>query len=771
MHSKVSDAELLQLLAGELSPSEEIRIENELAEDSQLRLRLDRLSGGDAWPIGSAPRPVEHRSDRLSKAIELVDRYLSRSTSEEMATKVTALPDPDFMDPPNIDGITLIRELGRGGMGVVYEGRDEVLGRRVAVKFIEPLSATHTEARQRFLREAQSTAALQHENIVSIYSIQNLNSRAALVQQYVDGCTLQERLDRRGALPIDECIDLARQMARGLGAAHAAGIVHRDLKPGNVLLEKDTGIARIADFGMAKRDADSQLTSPNVVSGTPAYMSPEQTKGEHTDGRSDLFSLGSILFAVTTGRPPFQGQDPFAVMHSVRHARVEEIKKLRPEVPDWFNQIVKQLLAKRPDDRIQSAAQLLNLLETKSAPISKWPRPAWLVAGAAMILSLAIATYVVWNGQVDRSTEPAIEVATPKIGASPRVISIVGQAQDYQSLARAVEAAQDGDTILVSADLETEFMEIVGKRLTIAAAPNCRPQLRPTEWAKEHSPILFRTDADLTIKGLVIEWTVKADLPITAGGKVNAVIVTVNNSNARLVLEDCALFRNGTGMCMGLTGDLAMDRCWVGGGEIAIGWLANQGRIQVRNSLLQCTTAISVIFPPSNISVSKDSHLTMEHCSVVGNSLFDFVIARIPERYIAVDLRNSVLDVERMTQLTAANSLNAFLNTELVANRILRSCVRWRETSCVHSVDSIYVACRRIRMMDRWVYTGISNLREWAALWPHEPTESPTVAGAVASKIASVLPADNRDVHWLGDGSLHRFDPPVELKVGPNAIR
>ncbi len=375
MSAEITDRQLLQLIQGEMSADEERHLENLLGLDAQLRARLDRLSGGDQWAVGSAPIPPPHQSARLSRAIEQVGRYVTEEKLPyETATDVSKLP--------TLSGITLVRQIGQGGMGVVYEGIDDALGRRVAVKFIQPMRAASPEARERLVREAKATAALHHDNIVTIHAIQTVDGTPALIQQYIDGSTLQQALDGEGALPIDRCIDLARQLAQGLAAAHAAGIVHRDLKPGNVLIEKQTGKARLADFGMAKHIADLQLSSPDVVSGTPAYMSPEQTRGEPTDGRSDLFSLGAILYTAIAGQTPFKGDDPFVMMEQVRTADPIPLKSLRSESPVWLNGVVDKLLAKSVEDRLASADELLKLLDMSSNAVAVPRSGRWLALAA-----------------------------------------------------------------------------------------------------------------------------------------------------------------------------------------------------------------------------------------------------------------------------------------------------------------------------------------------------------------------------------------------------
>jgi serine/threonine-protein kinase len=207
-------------------------------------------------------------------------------------------------------------------MGVVYEGWDELVGRKVAIKRLLPIRSSNSNAKDRMLQEARAAGALLHPNIVSIYGVQLQEDMPILVQQFVEGETLQSRIDTQCYLSWQECADVAKQIALGLGAAHAAGIIHRDLKPDNILIEDKTNIVRIADFGIALHSRSSGLTGNDHVAGTPAYMSPEQTGGEALDARSDLFSLGSVLVAAATGQPPFGLDDPFVVMDRIRNLMI-----------------------------------------------------------------------------------------------------------------------------------------------------------------------------------------------------------------------------------------------------------------------------------------------------------------------------------------------------------------------------------------------------------------------------------------------------------------
>jgi tetratricopeptide (TPR) repeat protein len=251
----------------------------------------------------------------------------------------------------------IIRKLGSGGMGDVYLAEDARLDRRVALKFL-PSSHTPSEAyRARFKRETQAVARLRHPYIVDIYDADEYNGQPYFVMENVEGRTLKE-LIQTDELTIDDKIRVATQLCAGLRKAHAEGVVHRDIKPSNVIIDTD-GNARLLDFGLAALVDDEHITQSRYTLGTVGYMSPEQARGEDADQRSDLFSLGVLVYEMIAGRRPFQGNDPVAVLHAVTHSEPEPLARYSANVPDALSQIVHKALQKDASLRYQSAADML----------------------------------------------------------------------------------------------------------------------------------------------------------------------------------------------------------------------------------------------------------------------------------------------------------------------------------------------------------------------------------------------------------------------------
>ncbi len=288
----------------------------------------------------------------------------------------TAAPGPaqgtddlGYLDPPSAPGslgrlgpYEILQTLGKGSFGTVFRAQDDTLHRVVAVKVLSPLLAGNATARKRFLREARAAAAVVHDHVITIHGVDEAHGVPYIVMQLVDGVSLEEKLRRTGPLTVEQVLRIGAQTAEGLAAAHRQGLVHRDIKPANILLENGVERVKITDFGLARAVDDASLTQSGVIAGTPQYMSPEQAAGGGVDARSDLFSLGSVLYAMCTGRPPFRGRSALSVLRRVADDEPRPVRELAPGVPDWLEAIIARLHAKRAEDRFASAAEVADLL-------------------------------------------------------------------------------------------------------------------------------------------------------------------------------------------------------------------------------------------------------------------------------------------------------------------------------------------------------------------------------------------------------------------------
>ena len=256
----------------------------------------------------------------------------------------------------------ILEKLGQGGMGVVYKAEDTKLKRTVALKFLPPELTRDPEAKTRFVHEAQAASALDHPNICTIFEIDEAEDRTFISMACYEGETLKKRV-AGGQVSVDSIIDIGIQIAQGLSKAHEKGIVHRDIKPGNILITED-GHVKIVDFGLAKLRGKTKLTKTGTTLGTVAYMSPEQARGEEVDHRTDIWSLGVILYEMLTGKLPFESEYEQAVIYSILNEEPEPITASRPEVPRELSGIVQKAISKTPAERYKQTSELLDDLKS-----------------------------------------------------------------------------------------------------------------------------------------------------------------------------------------------------------------------------------------------------------------------------------------------------------------------------------------------------------------------------------------------------------------------
>lgn len=302
------------------------------------------------------------------------------------------------------------RMIGSGGMGVVLKAHDSELNRPIAVKLLAPHLAHFGAARERFSREGRAAAAVVHEHVVAIYNVESGGPVPFLVMQYVPGRSLQTRVEEDGPLGVEEILRIGMQAASGLAAAHRQGLVHRDVKPSNILLENQVERAILTDFGLARAIDDASLTQTGILAGTPHYMSPEQATGGPIDHRSDLFSLGAVLYFMATGHPPFRAAGTLAVLHRICRERHRPVLEVNRDMPDELCDVIDNLLEKKPGRRPSSAedvqqqlSQLLSRAQQRGLGRRRWR--AWrtrrvkraVALAAGLVLTLAtILGVIAW---------------------------------------------------------------------------------------------------------------------------------------------------------------------------------------------------------------------------------------------------------------------------------------------------------------------------------------------------------------------------------------
>lgn len=293
----------------------------------------------------------------------------------------------------------VLKELGRGGMGAVFLAFDHRLERKVALKVMRPRYADNSDSRERFLREARTAAMVKSDHVVTIFDVGEEQGIPFIAMEYLLGCPLDQYLKTKGELPLAHAMRIGREAALGLAAAHNLGLVHRDIKPGNLWLEAPKGRVKLLDFGLARIENDDlNLTHTGAMVGTPAYMSPEQARGQKVDYRSDLFSLGVLLYRIVTGEMPFKGNTATAILTSLAVDTPAPVRQLKPELPEALETLLANLLAKDPAQRPASAkevAQKLRSIEhAKVKPDAQQPgEPAELAP-----LVISAQTQYAWEG-------------------------------------------------------------------------------------------------------------------------------------------------------------------------------------------------------------------------------------------------------------------------------------------------------------------------------------------------------------------------------------
>ncbi|WP_161974539.1 protein kinase domain-containing protein [Piscinibacter terrae] len=328
-------------------------------------------------------------------------------------------------------GRYLIRErLGRGGMATVFKAHDPGIGRDVAIKFLHATLCEDAEYRGRFLREARAAGGLSHPNIVTVHDVGEIEGRPYMAMELLHGEPLSEMMDGGKRLPLRDVVIMGVQLARALDYAHAHRIVHRDIKPGNIVRLQGTNTIKVTDFGIAHMEStgsSEQRTRVGDVLGTPQYMSPEQTQGEKLDGRSDLFSVGIVLYQMLTGQRPFQGDSLVALAVKIAKEDPQPIEKLRPDVPASLRRVVERCLAKAPDRRFQTGQELSDALTRVLAELDeaqrnrdkprivplrvKWAATMALIVAVVMALTATVVTQRQYGAMMKQVTEYGASLA------------------------------------------------------------------------------------------------------------------------------------------------------------------------------------------------------------------------------------------------------------------------------------------------------------------------------------------------------------------------
>ncbi len=515
----------------------------------------------------------------------------------------------------------LRQQLGRGGMGVVWKAIDPDLQRPVAIKMLGEHLAGNGVARRRFQREARAAGAITHPHVLTIHAVEEHRGIPFLVMEFVGGGTLKHHIARRGRLSPVETIQLGCQIAQGLAAAHAQGVIHRDIKPGNVMLNEDRTHARLSDFGLARVTSDSiELTSCGHSVGTLAYMSPESVRGEPIDARSDLFSLGGVLYQMLTGSLPFPGRNQGDMVHRILEAVPLTPHDRFPDIPRGLSDLVMRLLNKSPADRLKSAAEIAEALQRLQPQIDspsnqsnessddrlrqadhrgeapyRFRRRSLLSLGVLIVAVLALGSP--WrpdrdpvatdaSGSADDSSTldaPALETPALETPVEPPTITVGPTDEaDYPTLAAAIAVASKGTTIrVVGPGPYVERLAIAGERLSgLSLVAESRVVWRCLDEG-EHQTLSISNVDSVRIKGFDFEINSPLGRALLVTGDARDITIegctfrqlrhdhklstallstTPGDTESVVSLVDCRFWAGDAGTCLALGGDDAASR-------------------------------------------------------------------------------------------------------------------------------------------------------------------------------------------------------------------
>ena len=357
----------------------------------------------------------------------------------------------------------IVSQLGSGGMGIVYKATDPRLKRTVAIKLLPPDQTRDETAKPRFLQEAQAASALDHPNICTIHEINETDDgQLYLVMAHYEGETLKERISS-GPLELNDAVDIATQVGEGLAEAHRAGIVHRDIKPANLMVTAD-GTVKILDFGLAKLAGREGMTQTGTTLGTVAYMSPEQARGQEVDHRTDIWSLGVVLYEMVAGRPPFQREQGDAIVHAILREAPTALTGRRTGVPMDLERVVTRALSKPRDDRYQTVADLLSELRTLQRAVT---------SGATAAAEPAMPSVVVLPF-ANMSADPENEFFSDGISEIPNALGqidglhVAARTSAFSFKGKNPDLREVGDRLNVSTVLEGSVRK-AGTRIRITA--------------------------------------------------------------------------------------------------------------------------------------------------------------------------------------------------------------------------------------------------------------------------------------------------------------
>ncbi|MCI0358499.1 MAG: protein kinase [Planctomycetaceae bacterium] len=751
--------------------------------DAALRQRVEALLNSHVDGGSFLEMPVPERLLEQMSSQNLQTHASSAGSGDHRDVLAGLAPSDKLGSLGRLGHYEVNQVVGQGGMGTVLKAFDEKLHRVVAIKLMSPELATSGTARQRFSREARAAAAVSHEHVVTIHAVEDDHRPPYLVMQFVDGVSLQQKLDEKGALSTKEILRIGVQIASGLAAAHAQGVVHRNIKPANILLENGVERVKITDFGLARVADEAVVTQTGVIAGTPSYMAPEQAQGGTIDHRSDLFSLGSVLYAMCTGRAPFRGSTTVSILKRVCEELPPPIREINRDVPQSLVAIVEKLHAKETAQRYQSAKEVADLLERELASLQhpagsqfaasppgagnqpeaqaresrRLAKRAVALAGASGLLLATIlaltevsgVTHVVTSllrrerpasgKQVDSGDKTAAQAAiatpVPPDVLQAFVVLASGGAPErsFATLAESVLAAASGDTIEIRANgpYALDPITVRQEQLTIRAGAGFRPVLRlnPKEQPGYTLQPLFRylVRGALVLEGLELQGERPQEL---AGG----VFLVHCGEKGALYVANCRFQVSGNGgYGIWSRSPVTCRNCVFGGRTHAVGGGVSRALTRpetlVLDNCLHASGKTAVRWhwfadsPPQTVSLSRCTLACLGGSTVAVNVRTGLVPPDETLPPLAIESADNIF--------TSANSLLAFTR-ETDASDVppppptaagdLMRLARWRGQRNVYAVGA-HLLTFGGDVAD-WPESRPTTVTEWANFWQSPETGS-----------------------------------------------
>ena len=757
----LTDDQIQQIVDAVCLPNQQSRFEKHLDDCRSCQRRLDEFSGTVRGAIDANRAAAS--STELSKVINRLSSL--DSDSRRMATPLYADVDSRESSPINtfksptgnpsrLNQYEVQELLGRGGMGEVFSALDTVLNRMVAIKIPSSSLTATAETRERLVREARAIAAVKHENIVTLYGIEEASGTLFLVMELINGESLAHRLRSTPKLPWKLLLPIAQQIAAALSAAHQLGVVHRDVKPANILLESKTQRVKVTDFGLARSDVDRSITSTGTLAGTPEFMSPEQAAEAHVDTASDVFSFGSVLYQACTGISPFHAPSTLSVLRRVCEETPQAPSDQEPSVPIWFSQLVQRMLAKDPSGRpsmseVHEALLNQGRVNQRTSTVTPTLRQSSgidrrsLIIIAAMCCCLLLAIPLVFS---PTQTPPT---------SSGSVFRILESSKSFENLGIAIDAAADGDTIEITGNgpFSAPGYSITGKKLTILAASGFCPTF-VCESENTDCPFI-RSDSDLRLEGLQVNWANTARPSNMLVDRAPCSIIAAIGSD--VTLSRCRLTTESKNGCVGCDSgsiDLSNSHLIAPTGSCVIWIPADDDGIESRNCIFECGKTGMVISGRADQNRSASSWVTLEHNSFSVSVALSLTMER-PMRSFDVINRQNAFDANAVLRVTRGATAPMANMRKEVQKRVVLSKLNWTESQNGYRSGTCYMRRGRV---------GQNH--------PQMVIE-PTLGGWLTS-LGCVDPGSFETEflpRGLSDDADSAADPLANIRVAPNSVQ